>query len=1089
MPAVVGAANTAADAAGELVAGAVPLPVVSNMAGWAVAESIKWLVARIDSARRCPQHLRELHTLLRNEQLHIAAHALDQLTDTGDFRQYRPDYDELCTALADAQALLLPHLYEPDDKATDGNASADHQNAALPQQPPAGEVASEPQALPQRQQARRSQWLQRLQRLSPAACFASGSDHNVTAVADAEAAGTVRVGVRSAFTESEEVKTLLAKLQEFCQRERYMALHNALQQCRMARVPPPKPLPVARLPSLQKRCDPNSGGQPWDIEQLPDYVDQQLCSVRNVALVGMGGAGKTTIADQVFERAKHRFNKAVFLTVSSQVSQASLLQLLKQAWVKVVGSDFALQAVDAESGWQALALHCFTYSVKVLLVLDDVWPHDQLAVLAQLNFATDPRQRVAGSRLLVTTRNQEVLSYRPHDEQVQLMGELEVVPVPELRPAQAQALFRQCAFGSGDASLPERVPRDAIEQLAAGCQGNPLAVTVLAGTVRNCCTAAEWRKRVEQAQQLQRSGGDQVAKRMQLSVDLLPPSLQECFVDFAAFPEDAQIPQDDFVHLCATHAPLSSPHIRQAAAVKVQALVDRHLIKEGSLYWYGSVRLCYQMHDVLHTIAQHMAAEPSRKSLFGNSAADCSQKVSPDAVHLGAHQGSALLELPKGTRMRSCCVTGSTQVPVKWLHQAQRLQFLWLRRLHTSEAARALDSLPSVQQLWFVSLAGTDLSHTGALDSLGRLRQLVHLDLSFTNLRDLPESLSNCRRLTALLLRSCVHLRELPQGICSCARLAHLDLSFCNALAALPEGIGGCVQLANLDLSYCRALKALPAGIGSCTRLAHLDLAWDPLAAVPEAISNCVLLTRLDLGYCSGLVGLPESIGGCAQLAHLVLSYCDKLTSLPDGISGCTQLTHLDLYCCEALAALPESIGGCAQLAHLNLGGCGELTALPVGIGGCARLAHLDLGGCGELTALPKGIGGCAQLTRLDLRYCRALAALPEAIGGFTLLRQLELSSCVALSALPHSIAQCTQLTFLDLSGCSNLTETHECLSECTQLAFVGLWGCGLLAAPPLRIGRWGLASVSDLAIVTHLGEPTADMHPSRRKLLTNGLR
>ena len=1225
--------------------------VVSSVAGWAVADSITWFMRRMDSARCRPPDMHALLNVLRSEQLSIAAHALDQLADSSDSGLYRADYEELCTQLADAQAALLPRLQDAETVRESAAAGA------------ACEVAS-PVAH------------------SATASMRQGEVHaNVSSAAVCSSVAGLSLCMQDGTAANEHAEALQRKLQAFCHRERYLALHAKLREHIAARVEPPKPLPLVmtRLPSLQKRCDPTSGCQPSDINELPDYVDRQLRDVRNVALVGMGGAGKTTIARAVFERAKPRFDRASFLVVSSQVTEASLQRLLEQAWGDILGG-YSCPFADAKSGWQQLAHRCQERGLSVLLVLDDVWPHDRLAVLAALNFATHPSVRAAGSRLLVTTRHRHVLSNAPHATPVRDMPELLPVSVPELRPAQAEALFRQCAFGSSNASMPPHVPPYVVKQLAAGCQGNPLAVMVLAGTFSSSTPAPEWHQRLQQARRPLQSGEDEVSKRLQLSVDLLPPSLQECFIDFAAFPEDARVLQVDIAHLFATHAPLLSPHSRQAAAAKARALVDRHLIKELNHDQFADDRLCYQMHDVLHTIAQNMAAEPARKRHCGHNAASCSRKISDDVLHFAACQGSTLPQLAKGTRVRACCVTGNAQPPIKWLQHAHCLQFLWLQGWHASNIVRALDSVPDVQQLQFASLAGT--GHLEAPpDSLWRFRQLAHLDLSYTYIHDLPASISSCHRLTALLLRDCL-LHKLTQGIGGCTRLAHLDLidsgwlaalpgsignctllthlnlGKCTTLTALPEGIsgcvqlktlnlyscqvlvtlpnniGGCAQLRHLDLRECKALVALPEGIGGCTQLTHLDLfncnmlaalpqsiggcaqlallnlrGCKALVTLPQGIGACAALAHLDLSGCEALAALPESIGGCAQLAHINLGGCKALTRLPEGIGGCAQLTHLDVFSCDMLAALPQSIGGCAQLAHLNLRGCKALVTLPQGIdacaqlahldlsgcealaalpesiGGCAQLAHLDLGGCEALTGLPEGVGGCAQLTHLNLRWCealaalpegigrcaqlahldlgtcqalealpesiggctqlvhltlsfcvaltglpegigscaqlarldlmrcqaltalpegiggctqlthldlygcKALAALPEGIGECTLLQHLDLYYCASLSALPRSLAQCTRLTHLDLSYCDQLRETHECLSGCTQLEFVGLWACGLLAAPPLRIGRWDLAGVRDLAGVTHLGEPPADMIRWDRELLTNGLR
>jgi GTPase SAR1 family protein len=132
---------------------------------------------------------------------------------------------------------------------------------------------------------------------------------------------------------------------------------------------------------------------------------------RNLALCGMPGSGKTTIARRVYEELKDGYDKHHFMTVSQT---PDLFQLLKSAGKELFGMrefDFEGPAGLRDDLMKKLRKEG---GKKVLLVLDDVWDRNHLDVL---NFATGIQKDREGkllrhdsSRLLVTTRDRRVLS-------------------------------------------------------------------------------------------------------------------------------------------------------------------------------------------------------------------------------------------------------------------------------------------------------------------------------------------------------------------------------------------------------------------------------------------------------------------------------------------------------------------------------------------------------------------------------------------------------------------------------------------------------------------------------------------------------
>ena len=130
------------------------------------------------------------------------------------------------------------------------------------------------------------------------------------------------------------------------------------------------------------------------------------------------------------------------------------------------------------------------------------------------------------------------------------------------------------------------------------------------------------------------------------------------------------------------------------------------------------------------------------------------------------------------------------------------------------------------------------------------------MDLSFTKLTELPESIGNLSSLSQLNLGD-TSLTELPESIGNLSSLSQLNLGD-TSLTEVPESIGNLSSLSSLDLSFTK-LTELPESIGNLSSLSSLDLHGTNLSKLPESIGNIKSLQNLDLSYLN-LDAIPKSL-------------------------------------------------------------------------------------------------------------------------------------------------------------------------------------------------------------------------------------
>jgi GTPase SAR1 family protein len=130
----------------------------------------------------------------------------------------------------------------------------------------------------------------------------------------------------------------------------------------------------------------------------------ESASVRIIGIWGMGGIGKTTIANAIYHKLSTQFtSKSIILNAQQEIERAGLGHVHRKYLSQLLEEDITSSELN------------FSYvprlrRAKVILVLDDVNDSDQLeGLIGCSNFGL-------GSRIIVTSRDKQVLQNANADE-------------------------------------------------------------------------------------------------------------------------------------------------------------------------------------------------------------------------------------------------------------------------------------------------------------------------------------------------------------------------------------------------------------------------------------------------------------------------------------------------------------------------------------------------------------------------------------------------------------------------------------------------------------------------------------------------
>jgi Leucine-rich repeat (LRR) protein len=835
-------------------------------------------------------------------------------------------------------------------------------------------------------------------------------------------------------------------------------------------------------------------GREEDKEAIIDLVlDFDLEeNVSFISIVGIGGLGKTTLAQYVYndEKVKTYFELKMWVCVSDVFDVKTIVE-------KIIGSATGTKPENLEIDQLQNELRKTLDQKRYLLVLDDLWNED-IESWHKLKILLTSGSK--GSKVVITTRTKLVAEITSTVSPYFLKG---------LLKNQSWYLLKQMAFKKGqdpiDTNL-EAIGMDIVEK----CKGVPLAIKTIGRVLYFKKTEGEWLhiKNNELANVTQLKDG--ILPVLKLSYDYLPSHLKCCFAYCSLFPKDYVIPKLTLIQLWIAQGFIQS---RLEENLQLEDVANEYFM---DLLWRSffqeaeedrGVIMSVKMHDLIHDLAQSVSRIEC--TLVDSNAKNVNDKVR----HLSSSFfGENLSLLVKANKIRTFILTGKSY----WRSdQESTLKTL----ISTFRYLRALD------------LHGLKIKTVPNI--IGKLMHLKYLDLSYNEIEVLPSSITRLVNLQTLNLSGCTKLRELPTDIRKLVSLRQLDTTGCWNLTHMPCGLGkltslqtltlfvvskeeptasskhcgGLAELNKLDLRGRLEIKNLAwvkdatsetkaANLKEKKHLTDLVLRWNPRD--DDEISLNGLQPHQSLKYLSvggyGGVRFSHWLSTLTNLAKLSVYDCKKCQHFPplyqlpylrelyiSDMLGLEYMSDQDITDEISASLASSSTTFFPSLESLYLSDCPNLkgwwkrdivdnsdvgTASTcqqhISLPSFPRLSRLIISNCCKLTCMPlfpyleKGLSLInASLKPLQQTMAMTMntaetSSLPSSSSlPLSKLKLLVLFEMQNVTTLPAYLQHVTTLQYLSISRCPSFMTLPEWLGNLTSLQNLDIEECPNLTSLP----------------------------------------
>nr|XP_048330563.1 putative disease resistance RPP13-like protein 1 [Ziziphus jujuba var. spinosa] len=650
-----------------------------------------------------------------------------------------------------------------------------------------------------------------------------------------------------------------------------------------------------------------------------------------ISIVGMGGIGKTTLAQSVYRTIDDRimtkpFDIKAWITVSEESDVFTLTKAIYEAFTK-------LQNCTIKETFQIqLRMNDFLQGKKFLLVLDVVWNVDYKC---WSNLKSSFESAASGSKIIATTRIIEIASI--------LAGAPNQYQLKEIPNEDCWRLFEKHAFGNVQPSVYQKLEKIGRE-IVQKCKGLPLAIKSLGGLLRTEQDPKYWENILKN--DTWNLGKCDILPALWLSYYYLPSHLKRCFAYCSIFPKDYKLQMETLILLWMAQDLLQPQETKTPEEVGEEYFKD--LISRSFILTNQDGK--FTMHDLVHDLAQFVSGQ-SCLSLDDN----CSS-VLVNAYGF-SNEGHLIMKV------------------VNLIGNLKLLRYLNISGAQIKELPDTICALYNLQTLLLESLHCSDWLP----NSIGNLKLLRYLNISGAQIKELPDTICALYNLQTLLLNGCNALTGLPNSIGNLKHLRYLDLT-ASSIEKVPESLCNLHELHTLILSYCLKLTHLPSNITKLINLRHLDILGTSLREMPPEMSNLKALQRLDefvIGKDSG--SNIKELGKLQNLhGHLDIRGLENVINVED----VSQANVKDKKCLTGLRLKWTGYTDDPLKAREVLGRLQPHS----------NLEHLSIQNYGGLSFPPwVGHRSFSCIERVKLSYCKNCYLLPP-LGQLTSLEDLRIS-------------------------------------------------------------------------------------------------
>uniref|UniRef100_A0A7N2M983 TMV resistance protein N n=2 Tax=Quercus lobata TaxID=97700 RepID=A0A7N2M983_QUELO len=649
--------------------------------------------------------------------------------------------------------------------------------------------------------------------------------------------------------------------------------------------------------------------------------------VRMVGIHGLGGVGKTTIAKAIYNKIANCFELSCFLEdVREKCGTYDGIIKLQEMLLSNISQGTYVKVDSVPKG--IIMIKKRLCRTRLLLILDNVDESEMIVnLLGECNWFA------LGSRVIITTRDKQVLTTLGKDHQIYELKELNQSESPEL--------FNLYAFQKIE---PEKDYLEVAKQIIHYANGLPLALKIIGSDLcgKSVC---EWKSALEKYKNISH---EKIQEKLKISYDGLGKTEKDIFLDIACF----------FKGFNRSYVESILEACKLYPGYGIGKLIDKCLItvgQSGNLW----------MHDLLQQMGREIVQQESEE-LGKHSRVWCFE----DAYEiLTTNMGSSKI------RGIKCYSPQPITMPIE-AKAFEKMKYLKFLMVHNVRICEELTFLPNGLTLlqW--------LEFPFSLPSKYYPQQLVALEMPSSHIRlETTFKLGiQLKYLKYIDFNRCEFITELPE-LCA-PNLEKMDLSYCQNLVKVHESVGFLDKLKIWKLQGCGKLQILPNNLRLKSLEEFLLIDCLRLEKFPNIDPEMKCLRQLYLRG-TGIRELPSSIKYLTRLCNLDLNDCKNLSYLPDNIYKLQLLTILGIHTAK-LRQTSDYLDGLSRIGFLMLDFLSfrgnkniiELDFLmkpeyfPV-------LKDLDLSAT-NIVSIPESLGRFTTLEYLDIRRCKQLREIPR---------------------------------------------------------------------------------------------------------------